>query len=76
MIVADLQATLCLIDCLLAGAHSAREVEMEHANAQEILVKQEHFFKALEGITPSVSEADMERYRRVQAQYSNTRESM
>ena len=42
------------------------------SNAQAVVVEQRHFFEALKGITPSVSEADMERYRRVQAQYANT----
>lgn len=60
------------IDRLESLPAHERELEMERSNAQAVVVEQRHFFEALKGITPSVSEADMERYRRVQAQYANT----
>lgn len=58
---------------ILINMFVEREIEMERSNAQEVVVEQRHFLEALQGITPSVSEADMERYRRVQAQYSNSK---
>ena len=75
---ADLYA-LCADAMMISVRTHIEEFELLAKNSKEtkeklqkmiIRVNEEHFMEALKGITPSVSEAELQHYREVQQQFS------
>ena len=49
---------------------STREEETKEKEGRVVLVEERHFLAALQSITPSVSQADLEHYAQVKRQYA------